>query len=197
MLDEKFVILGTLISSVGTIAYIIDTLKGKVKPNRISFLLWSIAPLIAFYAQIKQGVGMESLMTLSTGVFPLIVLLASFANKEAEWKLTMFDLCCGLLSFVGVIVWYFTKEPNLAILFSILADGLAALPTIVKAYKFPETEVAWPWLMTSIGVIFTFLTMKTFNFQNSAFIIYIFSVNILISALAQFRPKSEQFESRK
>jgi hypothetical protein len=63
MLNHGFVILGTLIGAAGSVAYLIDTVKGKVKPNRVSFLLWSIAPLIAFFAQIKQGVGLEALMT--------------------------------------------------------------------------------------------------------------------------------------
>jgi len=59
MLSQNFIIIGTLIGAVGSIAYLVDTVKGKVKPNRVSFLLWSIAPFIAFAAQIKQGVGLE------------------------------------------------------------------------------------------------------------------------------------------
>ena len=73
MLSQNFVIIGTVIGAVGSIAYLVDTVKGKVKPNRVSFLLWSIAPLIAFAAQIKQGVGLESLMTFSAGFLPLTV----------------------------------------------------------------------------------------------------------------------------
>jgi hypothetical protein len=70
MLNSNFVIVGTLIGAVGALAYLIDTVKGKVKPNRVSFLLWSIAPFIAFAAQIKQGVGIESLMTSALAFCP-------------------------------------------------------------------------------------------------------------------------------
>ena len=72
MLNQNFVIIGTLIGTAGAFAYLWDTIKGKVKPNRVSFLLWAIAPMIAFAAQIKQGVGLESLMTFSTGFLSLI-----------------------------------------------------------------------------------------------------------------------------
>jgi hypothetical protein len=187
MLPSNFVIIGTLIGAVGSLAYLIDTLKGKVKPNRVSFLLWSIAPLIAFAAQIGKGVGIESVMTLSVGVLPLMIFGGSFVNKKAEWKLTPFDLSCGFLSIVGLIFWLITQEGNIAILFSIIADGLAAIPTVVKAYKYPESELAWPWLMTSIGVILTLLTLNQLTFANSGFIIYIFIVNTTIFALAQFK----------
>ena len=187
MLHPNFVIVGTLIGAVGSFAYLIDTVKGKVKPNRVSFLLWSIAPLIAFAAQFKQGVGLESLMTFSTGFLPLTVFIASVVNKKAEWKLTRFDLICGALSIVGLILWLITKVGNVAIFFSIVADGLAAVPTIVKAYKYPDTEIAWPWLATDFGVVLTLLTINAWTFANSGFIIYILVLDTLIFSLVQFR----------
>jgi len=110
MLHPNFVIVGTLIGAIGSFAYLIDTVKGKVKPNRVSFLLWSIAPFIAFAAQMKQGVGIESLMTFSTGFLPFLIFGASFVNKKAEWKLTKFDLLCGVLSLVGLVLWLITQS---------------------------------------------------------------------------------------
>ncbi len=187
MLDPKFVIVGTLIGAVGALAYLVDTIKGKVKPNRVSFLLWSVAPFIAFAAQIKQGVGLESLMTFSTGFLPLMTFAASFVNKKAEWKITRFDLGCGLLSIFGLVLWLITKVGNIAIFFSIVADGLAAIPTIVKAYKYPDTELAWPWIATVVGVILTLLTLSEWTFANSGFIIYILIINTIIFSLVQFR----------
>lgn len=187
MLHPNFIIIGTLLGAIGSVAYLIDTVKGKVKPNRVSFLLWSIAPFIAFFAQVKQGVGLEALMTFSTGFLPLTVFIASFANKEAEWKLTRFDLLCGFLSVLGLILWLITRVGNVAIFFSIVADGLAAIPTVVKAYRYPDTELAWPWLATSFGVTLTLLTLSTFTFANSSFIFYILLLNIVMYVLVQFR----------
>jgi hypothetical protein len=187
MLNSNFVILGALIGAIGSIGYLVDTIKGKVKPNRVSFLLWSIAPLIAFAAQIKQGVGLEALMTFSTGFLPLTVFIASFVNKKAEWKLTRFELICGLLSIGGLILWLITKVGNVAIFFSIMADGLAAIPTITKAYRYPDTEIAWPWIATDFGVVLTLLTIKDWTFANSGFIVYILIVDTIIFALVQFR----------
>jgi len=187
MLSQNFIIIGTLIGAVGSIAYLVDTVKGKVKPNRVSFLLWSIAPFIAFAAQIKQGVGLEALMTFSTGFLPLMTFMASFVNKKAEWKITRFDVICGLLSILGLALWLITKVGNVAILFSIVADGLAAVPTIVKAYKYPDTELAWPWIATVVGVVLTLFTIKDWSFANSGFIIYILIADALIYSLVQFR----------
>jgi hypothetical protein len=187
MLNSNFVIVGTLIGAAGSVAYLLNTVKGKVKPNRVSFLMWSIAPLIAFFAQINQGVGREALMTFSTGFLPFTVFIASFINKQSEWNLTRFDLICGVLSLVGLVLWMITKVGNVAIFFSIVADGIAAVPTIVKAYKYPDTEIAWPWIATVFGVMLTLLTLSTLTFANCGFIIYILVINILIYTLVQFR----------
>jgi len=187
MLHPNFVIVGTLIGAIGSIAYLRDTIRGEVKPNRVSFLLWSIVPFIAFAAQVKQGAGIEALMTFSTGFFPFVIFMTSFINKNAEWKISNFDLACGVLSMIGLIVWLVTKVGNIAIIFSIIADGLAAIPTVIKAYKYPDTELAWPWLASSFGVVLTLLTLSRLTFVNSAFIIYIFLVNTLIFSLVRFR----------
>ena len=187
MLNSNFIIVGTLIGAAGSVAYLIHTVKGKVKPNRVTFLMWSIAPLIAFSAQISQRVGLEALMTFSTGFLPFTVFLASFINKQSEWKLTRFDLICGVLSLMGLVLWMITKVGNVAIFFSIVADGIAAVPTIVKAYKYPDTEIAWPWIATVFGVILTLLTLSTLTFANCGFIIYILVMNTIIYSLVQFR----------
>jgi len=84
MLNRNFIIVGALIGAAGSAAYLIDTVKGKAKPNRVSFLMLSIAPLIAFFAQINQGVGLEALMTFSTGFLPFTVFITSFINKQSE-----------------------------------------------------------------------------------------------------------------
>lgn len=189
MLDEKFVIVGTLIGSAGAFSYLWSTIKGRVRPNKVSFLLWSIAPMIAFIAQVRQGVGLEALMTFSTGFLPLLTFIASFVNKQAAWKITRFDVVCGGLSVMGLILWMITKVGTIAIAFSIVADCLAAMPTLAKAYNHPETEIAWPWLATCVGVILTLATLSEWTFANSGFIIYIFVVDILIYSCVKFGMK--------
>ncbi len=68
MIHLNFVFVGLVLQIFGSLSYIVDTLKGKVKPNRVSWLLWSIVPSIAFVAEVKQGVGMESLLTFRGGL---------------------------------------------------------------------------------------------------------------------------------
>ena len=187
MINQNLVILGAIIAAAGSLFYLIDTLKGKVKPNRVSFLLWSLAPLIAFFAEVKQGVGIQALMTFIVGFLPLTIFIASFVNKKAVWNLTGFDLMCGALSIIGLVLWFITKSGNIAIIFSILADGLAAMPTIVKSFNYPETESAWPYFASTISAILTLLTVKVWNIANIAFPLYIVLITLVIFSLVHFK----------
>lgn len=187
MLNPNFVFVGIVINAIGLSSYFLDTIKGKIKPNKVSFALWSLAPLIAFLAEFKQGVGIQSLMVLSTGLFPIIILIGTFLNKKAYWKITKFDLYCGAFSLVGLLLWQVTKVGNIAIFFSILADGLAYVPTIRKAYTNPETESAWPWFAVALNGLFTLLTIKSWNFANSAFPLYFLLANLVVFIVVQFK----------
>ena len=187
MINQNFVILGAIIAAAGSLSYLVDTLKGKVKPNRVSFLLWSLAPLIAFFAEVKQGVGIQALMTFIVGFLPLTIFIASFVNKKAVWNLTGFDLMCGALSIIGLVLWFITKSGNIAIIFSILADGLAAMPTIVKSFNYPETESAWPYFASTISAILTLLTVKVWNLANIGFPLYIVLITLVIFSLVHFK----------
>lgn len=193
MLNENFVILGFAIGSLGAIKYLVETIQGSVKPNKVTYLLWAIAPLIAFAAEIKQGVGIQSLLTFSVGFFPLLIFLASFVNKKAEWKLGIFDFTCGALSLAGLLLWYITQVGNIAIIFALIADGLASLPTVIKTYYYPETEYSWAYLAAAVAGMLTLLTINTWNLAHYGFPISVLITNLIIFSLAQFKVRKISF----
>jgi hypothetical protein len=187
MIDQNFVIIGVILQILGSWTYFVDTIKGKVKPNKVSWLLWSIAPLIAFAAMIKQGVGITALATFVVGFVPLVIFIASFVNKAAKWDIGKLDIICGILSIVGLILWLVTKVGNIAIFFSIVADGLAAIPTIVKSYRFPETENSTVYFFGVINAVIALLALQEWNFQSFSFPIYLFFVDLIIACLIKFK----------
>jgi len=188
MIPPYFVILGALISFTGGTSYVVATLKGKAKPNRVSWFLWSLAPLIAFAAEIKQGVGLASLMTFMVGFMPFLVFVSSFLNKKAAWKIQPLDIVCGALSLLGLVLWYITKVGDIAIIFSIAADGLAAVPTIVKCFYHPETEDDGVFLLGAVAAGITLLTLTSSSLAHLGFPLYIFLVDLLMGSLIRFRP---------
>ncbi len=187
MINENFVILGALISIVGTLSYLKDTIKGKIKPNRATWFLVSLPPLLAVSGEISEGVGIRSLTTFMAGFMPLLIFLASFINKKSVWKLTKFDYACGYLSLIGLVLWRVTGSGNYAIIFALIADGLATLPTVIKSYKFPETENYHAFLGGLISAGIALLTINSWYFANFAFPVYLFLVDILMIGLIKYK----------
>lgn len=85
---KYLVFVGVIAQIVGIADYVKDTIKGKNKPNKVTWLLWSIAPLIATFAAISNGVRLSVLPVFMAGFGPLLVLIASFINKNriGNWK---------------------------------------------------------------------------------------------------------------
>jgi hypothetical protein len=186
MINQNFIIFAAILSEFANLSYIIDTIKGKIRPNRVSFFLWALAPAIIFFGQIQQGVGIQSLPTFLICFNCTVILIATYINKNAYWKLRKFDYICGFLSLVGLVLWVVTKIGNLAIIFGILADGLACLPTIKKTYEEPKSENVWPYAAGFFTAVITLLTIKNWSFANSSFSIYIIIVNSIVSSFIIF-----------
>jgi hypothetical protein len=181
MIDMHFVVLGAVITLGGGAGYALDTLRGRTQPNRVSWVMWTLAPLVAFAAEIVQHVGLEALLTFAVGIGPLLVVVASFVDPRAYWQLTGFDVGCGLLSVTALALWAVTGKGDVAIALSIAADLFAAIPTIRKAYRHPESESANAFVAGALGAGITLLTIKP---RSWAFASYAFPVYILLGASA-------------
>jgi hypothetical protein len=177
--SQYLVLIGAIVLLIGTIFYIKETLKGNTKPNRVSWLIWSIAPMIATIAAISDGITWSVLPVFMSGFCPFLVFVASFINKNSYWKLRKIDYFCGLFSILALIFWGIAKEPNVAIILAIISDGLATIPTLIKFWKYPETETIHAYTAAIFNAFTSFFAINIWNFSAYAFPIYLISINIL------------------
>jgi len=187
MISEKFILIGAVLNLIGSTGYLRDTLRGKNRPNRISWLLWALAPGIAFSAELSHGVGLPALMTFMVGFGPLLIFLGSFVNRKSVWKLSRLDIACGVLSVFALVLWQLTGSGTVAILLSVIADGLAAVPTLIKAYRDPDSESWNVFLFGGTSALITLLALNTWDFAHVAFPLYIFAICAVLVVLIRFR----------
>ncbi len=158
----------------GSSAYIINTIKGTTKPNRVSWSMWALAPLIGTAAALSAHAdAWATARIFLAGLLPLLVFLASFVNPRSYWKLNAFDMTCGVLSLLAIIVWVAADSPTMAILLTATADGSAALPTIVKAWKYPQTETGLTYIAGFLTGLLFIPSIPTWDIANSAFQFYL------------------------
>ena len=174
---QYLVVLGALVQLVGVLTYIRGTLRGVTKPNRVTWLLWGVIPIIATVASLSDGVRWAALPVFMAGFGPLVVFAFSFVNSNAYWKLGRLDYVCGLFSLGAIILWVLTKSPAIAIVLSIIADTLAAIPTLVKSWREPETEKIGPFVAGFASQLTAIAAFRLFTFSEIAFPLYLLVIN--------------------
>ena len=177
---EFLVFVAAFATLFAAFVYVRSMFKGSARPNRVSWLTWSIAPFIATAAALSNGVGWAVLPVFMSGLAPFLVFVTSFVSKKAHWTLASFDYVCGAVSGLALVLWYVTEDPNVAIAFAIASDGLASIPTLIKAWKHPETEVAWPFMVGVFNASTSFLASTIWVFSEYAFPAYLIVMNTLL-----------------
>ena len=184
MIPEYFAVVGAIIGSIGGLYYLYDTVIGRAQPNRVTWFLWGLFPMIIFVAQRAQGVEGLSWASFAAGFMPFLILLASFLNEKAYWKTEPKDYALMAAAVFAFVLWALTDNPNLAILFALVADFLAGLPTLLKAYRYPGTESWVAYAISTVGFGVAILAIPSFTFENYAFITYLFLLNLFLAAFS-------------
>ena len=140
MLPENIIFVGIAVNSTLAIWYIRSVILGSTRPNIVSWVLWTIAPLTGFFLSLKAGVGLVSSGAFVAGFFPLLTVIVLLLKKDSYWRISFFDVLCGFLSIFSLIVYFLTLNLSASIFFAVLSDTLASVPTWAKTWKFPHSE---------------------------------------------------------
>ena len=144
--------------------------------------MWAVPPMVGFAVEGSSGAWLAGVPVFMAGFCPLVVFIASFAVKEAYWKLQKLDYACGVLSVLALVIWAAASAPDVAVLFAILSDALASVPTLIKAWHYPETESPWPYLTGGFGGLTSLLALTAWTFSQYAFPAYLIVVSGLLVA---------------
>ena len=167
---HSLVIISALLILWGGYAYFRDTLVGRTKPNRVSWFLWALAPLVSFGAAFSVDADIwASVRVLVGGVASGVIFLDSFFNRESYWKLTWFDWFCGGLSLTALLFWQLASSPLIAVLLATAANTFASIPTFIKAWNFPETETRLIFVNRFLSTVLIIPAIPVWNIANSAF----------------------------
>lgn len=69
---QYIVLIGAVMQLVGIFVYIRATVRGETKPNRVTWLMWFVVPLIGSVAAFSDGVRWAVLPVFMSGFAPLL-----------------------------------------------------------------------------------------------------------------------------
>jgi hypothetical protein len=172
---------------ISVVPYTRSILRGNTKPQRMTWLIWTVLILIAFFSQLAKGASWSLLLTAGDGIAILFTFILSIKyGVEGFRKIDIISLAGAGLS---LLLWYFTKEPAVALFLIILIDIIGLNLTIQKAWKNPETENWVGWAMCGVGGLFGILSVGSYNFILLAYPIYICFINSLMAIIILARSR--------
>jgi hypothetical protein len=184
---EIFGYISGILFMFSAVPYVRSLLRGNTKPQRITWLIWTVLVFIAFFSQLAKGATWSLLLTAGDAVAIVIVYIFSF--KYGVGGFGKMDIISLFGAGLSLILWYFTSEPAVALFLIILIDIIGSNLTVQKAWRNPETENWVGWAMCGVGGLFGILSVGSFNFILLAYPIYICLINSLMAVIVLGRKK--------
>ena len=199
MLPTEFLVLAVCLRLLAGVSYVTALLKGRVRPNLVSWFFWGLTALIAFVLELFHGGGSRAFVTLAVGIGPVIVFVIALAKGLHKNRFTAVDKYCAALTAFGLVLWLLTKNPLLALITSIVVDFVSGIPTIVKTYHHPHTEKALPYALSSAAMAVTLLTIHDWQPMVWLFPAYILwtNFNFVVLSAGRIGPRLKRRAARR
>ncbi len=179
MLPSYIIFLAIPVILAGYFFYFKDIFYGQTRPNIVSWFLWMLGPLIGVFFQLKAGAGLSVIPVFSAGFGPFVVVVVLFFKRNFIWKITTFDVICGIFSILALVLYALTHNLAISVLFAILSDLFAFIPTYIKGWKFPETETGILYFASAFNNILALLIIKNWIFPIYSFSVYLLLANLV------------------
>src|SRR5581483_188143 len=141
--------------------YIVDTLKGKTRPERATWFIWSVLGVIAFVSQLQLGATWSLHFTGLDTAGCMLAFSLSIRYGVGGW--TMPDRIALAIAAVGVVISVLAHAPIVALLGVIAADASGSFLTIRKVFLMPDSETTISWLLVSVGALCSILLVQSLD----------------------------------
>lgn len=193
---EKYILYGhiaTIITAIAYLPYIFSILEKKTKPDRTTWSVLFLIGIITFLSYRKVGADTTLGVAFVNIIGPFIIFLLSLRFGEG-WK-NKNDFRFLILSLLAVILWQIYNSPLIGLVFNLLADFIAFIPTVKKSFYRPETEDLLTWFLFTIGGIFNLFAIRQWEFGIIIYPAYILFAegSVTIMLIWSFLVKGKKF----
>ncbi|NMB70226.1 hypothetical protein GYA27_03445, partial [candidate division WWE3 bacterium] len=180
-MKNLLILMSTVIALYAYAGYFLAILNGKAKPHRTTrFVILLISALVTL-SLFAQG---NTVAIWLSGVFTvcsLIIFLLSI--KYGYGGFSKNDILCFSVAIIGIGLWKFTNNPVIGLFSSITADFIGFVPTVIKSYKYPETETWQFFFLGACSSAFNMLATKRWYLTDYVYPLYIIIINSVVVVL--------------
>lgn len=184
-MKEIFAICALVVSVAANIPYIYETIKGEVKPHRISWLLWTILGGTYYFSAVFSDGAV--LFTFGELVGPITLLLLSL--KFGVGGKNRFDVYSLIVALVALGLLFVFEGVIISLILALIVDGIGVTLTIRKLLLDPDSESRGFWGLAFISSIFAALSLSVYTPETLLFPVYVFLISAFI--FIKIKPQHE------
>lgn len=176
-----------LIELSTAIPYIRDIRNGKTYPAMVSWITWFLLGAIAAGASFSDGAIASGIISGAIAVECLLIIL--FSLKKAQFTYSRFDAFCQLGALLGLLMWWWTKDPLVALIFFVVVDATGALPTFRHAWRKPREETLHTFSLSILGNSLALAAIPVYTVPEVIIPAYLLTLNTVLSGTILFRKR--------
>jgi hypothetical protein len=176
------------ISLLSFVPYIRAIFRGTTKPSRTSWWIWALTGGIVCAGTYVSGAGEAVWVPASEVAGPLVIAMLSI--RHGVGGMSRLDHACIAGAAASLALWWASGSPDMAIATNLALDCFGAVPTLVKAYRAPDSEDVTTWALLSAGNALNLLALPAFSFGTSAFTIYLLAMSVVMVSLIVLRSRA-------
>lgn len=169
--------LSLLINIFGGLPYIVQIVRGNVRPERMSWFVWSLILGLAIWSYRSSGATNSLWFLVGDCIVTTVIFLLSLWRGKGGW--TRLDIVCLLIAASSLLLWQATSLPLLSLGGVLVADAVALVPTLVKSLQDPGSESASTFCFSSLAAVFGFVSVGEWNLLLLFYPAYLFLANFV------------------
>lgn len=186
---EILIVLSMLCSIISSSTYINAILRGQAKPHRTSRIVWLVVTTIILASMVVSGTKTAIWQVIVLEIFSIVLFFLSIKFGMGGWAKG--DIVALILATIGIVGWQISKDPLVALIFSIFADFSGMLPTTIKTWKRPDTEIVAFFLFDVFAGLFTLFAISDWTISEYLFPLYVCIVGCINTSILVYRKKQK------
>ncbi len=154
-------VISLVLSCLLFVPYYSGIIKGETKPHILTWATWSVLTGLGFILSYSNGGGPGSFNFALQSLLCFTIVLYSFFQKEKNITNSDWITFCAAI-FISIL-YFFSKDALLSIIFATIIDSLGYIPTFRKSYLSPQEEPTLTYILNSGSWFFSIGGLKTFS----------------------------------
>jgi hypothetical protein len=191
-----FAMLGGALGAAESIPYLRHTWRRTTVPHRGSWLIWSVIEVVAVESQLADGAtwSLVPLIAQAAGTCLVFALSIWCGIGGLSWL----ELSLVALAGVGVLGWWLSDETVVATACVIVADLVAALMMLPKAWSDPHSETMSTFALAALAGVMAVGSVGELSLPLLMYPVYFAMINAALTVVLGCRrsPRASQRRAR-